>query len=141
MTRRRVSDAKLIEQAFRAHVPGIEGGPQIDRFPHLDALLQLRLLELHADAILQAPPVAGGIHPEHRDRAALGPPQSFDALERRGLARAVRADQAEDLAFFHGQRHIVDRDGSPVGLANGADVDDGGHGVGFSIPATEEPAN
>src|SRR5207302_11338188 len=33
--------------------------------------------------------------------------KSCDAVERRALARSVRADQPEDLALLHGERHLV----------------------------------
>ena len=59
--------------------------------------------------------------------------QSFDALHRRGLAGAVRADQAEDLAVADVEADVVDRDRAAVGLAERLHADDGigGHAAGF----------
>ena len=42
----------------RVDRPAVERRPQIDRLPDLDPLLELRFLELHADAMLQAVGVA-----------------------------------------------------------------------------------
>ena len=71
--------------------PAIERHPQIDGFPHLDALLELRLLQLHADALLQRIHVAKRIETENGDGAAIRLAQPFDTLHRRRLAGAVRA--------------------------------------------------
>ena len=61
-----------------------------------------------------------------------GAREALDALHRRGLAGAVRPDQAEDLALLHVERDVVDGDRPAVGLADGGDVDDGvaGHAQG-----------
>ena len=90
----------------------------MDGFPHLDALLQLRLLQLDADALLQLVDVANGIEPSTVIVPAVGPPQSLDAFHRRRLAGAVRSDQPEDLAVVDLERHFIDRDGAAVGLAD-----------------------
>ena len=60
-------EPELLEQpvAVRRRL-AIEGCPQIDRLPHLDPLLQLRLLELDADALLERVDVAKRIEAEDR---------------------------------------------------------------------------
>ena len=124
-----VGEAELFEQAIAvADRLLVERRPQVDRLPYLDALLQVRLLQLHADALLQLVDVAKGIQAQHRDGAPIGLADALDALHGGGLAGAVRADQAKNLALVDVERHLVDRDGRPVGLANALDGDDGvGH--------------
>src|SRR2546425_8895501 len=121
-----VGEPELLEQPIAIRrPPPIQRRPEIDRLPHLDPLLQLRLLELHADAILQFVDVAERIEPEHRDSAAIGHAQSLDALQRGRLAGAVRSDQSEDLAIVDLERHLIDRDRLAVGLAAAGDANDG----------------
>src|SRR5262249_43224133 len=120
-----VGEAELIEQPLAVgRRLSIQRRPEIDRLPDLDPLLQLRLLQLDADALLQFVDVAERIETEHRDGAAIRHPQPFDALERGRLAGAVRSDQAEDLAVVHLERHLVHGDGGAVGLAASRDADD-----------------
>ena len=71
--------------------------------------------------------IADRIEPQDRDGAAIRCAQALDALHRRRLAGAVRPDQAEDLAFFDVERHLVHGDDAAVGLADAGDVDDLGH--------------
>ena len=113
----------------------VERRPEIDGLPHLDALLQLRFLQLDADAVLERVRVLARVEPQDRDGAAVGLAEALDALHRRGLARAVRADQPEDLALEHVERHVVDRDGRAVGFAQMGNLDDGFRG--HRIPQCE----
>ena len=63
-----VGEAQLLEQAIAvADRLLVERRPQVDRLPHLDALLQVRLLQLHADPFLQLIDVAKRIEAQHRD--------------------------------------------------------------------------
>ena len=103
---------------------GVERRPEVHRFPDLDALLQLRLLMLHADPG-GARRRRDGIEAEHGDGAAVGRRGPLHALHRRRLARAVGADQAEDLAVVHLERHVVHGDGAAVAFDEIADGDDG----------------
>ena len=120
---------ELFEQAIAvADRPLVERRPQVNGLPHLDAFLQVRLLQLHADALLQLVDVANGSRPstEITPRSGLRMPSTHSM--RRGLAGAVGADQAEDLAVVDVERHFVHRDGLAVGLANAADAhDDSSH--------------
>ena len=120
--------AQLIEEAVAVHGRAIEGGPEVHRLPHLDALLELRFLQLDADPLLQRHGVAARVEPEDGNRAAVGRAQAFDALHGGGLAGAVGADQAEDLARLDVEGDVVDGHGTPVGLADTGDVNGGlGH--------------
>src|SRR5262249_50843234 len=99
------------------------------RFLHLDALLQLRFLQLHANALLETTHVAERIEAEHGNLARVGRAQPFSAFQRGGLAGAVGADQAEDLAGLDVEGHVVDRKRRAVGLTNVRDVDRDGHSL------------
>src|SRR6202043_2872424 len=46
----------------------------------------------------------------HQDVAGARLVEPGEAVEQRGLAGAVRADQAEDLALMHVERHAIQRD-------------------------------
>ena len=103
----------------------VERRPEVHRLAHLDALLQLRLLQLHADPLLQLVDVRDRIEPEHRDRArdpAGAPlrrtPSSWSCPRR-------WADQAEDLSLAHLERDLVDGDRRPIALPDPGDFDDG----------------
>src|SRR5918998_6686362 len=48
-----------------------------------------------------------------RDRAGVRLIEPGDAVEQRGLARAVRADEADDLPFGHVDVDVVERDEPP----------------------------
>ncbi|KAF5274321.1 hypothetical protein FQR65_LT17040 [Abscondita terminalis] len=50
------------------------------------------------------------------DLAAIAAHQAHDHVERGGLARAVGTQQAHDLAFFHGQGHILDHLAAAIGF-------------------------
>ena len=69
--------------------------------------------------------VAAGIEAEHGNGALVGNAVALHAFHRRGLSRAVRADQAEDLSLAHLERDLVDGDGRAVGLPDPGDFDDG----------------
>ena len=49
-------------------------------------------------------------HAFHQDVAGARLVEPAEAVEERGLAGAVRPDQAEDLALMHVERHAVQRD-------------------------------
>ncbi len=122
-----VGQTELLQQPIGVDgLLAVERRPEIDGLPYLDPLLQLCLLQLHANPLLQRVDVADRIHAEHRDRPSIRRAQPFDALHRRRLAGAVRPDQAEDLAVVNVERDLVDGDGRAVGLADARDVDDRG---------------
>ena len=52
-----------------------------------------------------------------------------DAVEQRGLAAAVRADQAEDLALLHVEADAIDGLDAAKALLDVADFEDRGHGA------------
>ena len=81
-----------------------------------------------------------GRHVDAQDleRAAIRRTQALEHLDRRRLARPVRAEEAEDLAAPDLERDTVDGVHVAVRLANVAAADDrvgddGGHGRGSSL--------
>ena len=75
------------------------------------------VLQLRAYDRVHLGAVDVGIECHDADGAGVGRPQSDDTLDRRGLARTVRTEDAEDLALFDRERDVVDRDSSRVRLA------------------------
>jgi len=57
-----------------------------------------------------------GVEAQDAQFSGIGAAQPFDALDARGLARAVRADQAENLALIDFKRDRVDGNRRPVCL-------------------------
>jgi hypothetical protein len=60
---------------------------------------QLGLLQLHADPLVQPVTIGARIKPEYPDLPRVTPPQALHALDGGGLARPVRAEDAEDLSL------------------------------------------
>ena len=107
---------ELLDQTIAVDGFPVERRPEGDGFAHLDPLLELRLLKLHADPLLQRVHVPCGIQPQDRDDAAIGRAQTFDAFHRRGLAGAVRPDQAEYFPRLNVERDLVHGDSPAVRL-------------------------
>ena len=103
--------------------PAVERGVQLHRLAHPHPVGQRAVLELDADALVELVPVAAGVEAEHADRAAVGGAQARDALDRRGLAGAVAAEDAEDLPGAHREAHVVHGDRRAVRLVQMGDVD------------------
>ena len=72
-----------------------------------------------------AQPVAvrARVEAEDADRAGVGRPQAGDRFDGGGLAGAVRAEDAEDLALLDGERHAVDGGAIAVALGEVGDFD------------------
>ena len=92
-----------LEQLVPVGRPAVEGGVQVERLPHLDLVLQVGFLQLHAHPLAQCVPVGLRVQPEHPDAPRVGPPQAGHALYGGGLASAVRAEDAEDFAPLDGE--------------------------------------
>src|SRR5580704_788393 len=120
--------AKASEERLGVGVPWVEGRVQVDRLGDGDLVGQLALLELDADQLPCLGAVTVGVDAEHPDRAAVGMAQPLGALDGGGLARAVRAEDAEDLALLDAQAEVVDRDLLAVPLAQVADLKRDGAG-------------
>src|SRR5690606_36675817 len=71
---------------------------QVQGLPHFQPLRECRFLELAADAVTEGVALDARIESKHADCSAVALAQPLQALDRRGLARAVRTDDAENLA-------------------------------------------
>ena len=67
------------------------------------------------------------VAPEHARAARVGEEQGDEDAEKRRLAAAVRADEAEQLSVLHLERHVVQRDDAFVALDEMLGDDRGAH--------------
>ncbi len=147
----RAAQERLRKPQALAHALGIlahrplAGMGQAHALQHLRALAQRRALQAGEEAqrlqavqvvvehhvlgqITQLAPRCAGAAPDnrragHTDVAGRGRDQAQHHLEQRALARAVVADQAEDLARRDVQVHTVDGVQRAIVLAHAAQVD------------------
>ncbi len=94
---------------------------------------QRRVDRREVRALERAGAVAREIDAFDRDRARARLEHAQDHVDRRRLAGAVRAEQADDLVAAHRERDAVDRDGRGIALrkvANGEDGLGGRRGIG-----------
>jgi hypothetical protein len=102
----------------------VERGVQLHRLADLQLLRQLALLQLRAEHLAQLVLVTSRVQPGDPDGAAVRRAQPLDAFDGRGLAGTVRAQDAEDLAFFDGEADSVDGRGVAVPFDEVVDLDD-----------------
>src|SRR4051812_1344170 len=95
----------------------------------------LQQLERAADAELVeiARPHAGHRATIEMYLAAGRPKLPEDAVEQRGLATAVRPDNAEDLALVHLERHALDCMNAAETLRDTADFEHRAHAAGRAV--------
>jgi hypothetical protein len=94
-------------------------------------------------------PLAGNVEAVHAGGAGGGTRQRAEHVDRRALAGAVGAEEAEDLAAGDGERDAADGLDLAVGLDEGLDVDGGwgggiqGHGEDcqHALPVCGKPAS
>jgi hypothetical protein len=103
--------------------------------PHRQFRKHLQKLEGAADAEpIQLGRPQSGDDPAVDLHLAIGRRKlAEDAVEQRGLAAAVRADQAEDLALLHVEADAVDGLDAAKALLDVADFEDCGHGAVSSL--------
>ena len=105
----------------------VERRVQFQGLADLELVLQLGLLELHADPLVQPVTVGLRVQPEDPDLAGVTPPQALHAFHRGGLARAVRAEDAEDLSPLDVEGDPVHHGLAPVPLGEPCHLDDRRH--------------
>jgi hypothetical protein len=120
-----VAQAPLVEQLVGVGRLPVAAGEHRDRLAHLHPLGQDRGLQLHAHPLAYLGRVGGRVQAQHPHRAAVGAAQAGGALDGGGLAGAVGAEHAEDLAGQDGQGQAVDGDLPVVGLAQVTDLEHG----------------
>ena len=117
-------DRLVHQRAAALAVANVKAAEIVDVFAHGELVEHRHLLRHHADAALEV--VAGGRHglAEQLDGAFVVGKQLQDAVDGRGLTRAVGAQQAKDLAGGDAQVKVVERDKIVVALDEVFDVDD-----------------
>ena len=116
---------RLVHQRTAAlAVVDVKAAEIVDVLAHRELVEHRDLLRNHADAALEV--VAGGSHglAEQLDGAFVVGEQLQNAVDGRGLARAVGAQQAKDLAAGDAQVKVVKRDKIVVALDEVFDMDD-----------------
>ena len=119
----RVLEPDQVEQPFRVVGVVVVGGEQLQRLERLHARVEPAFLQHHADARAQLVAVAPRVDAEHAHLAGVGSAVALEDLDRGGLARAVRAEQAEHLAGRDRERDPVDRGRGAVALLERGDLD------------------
>jgi len=99
-----------------AHQPRVRGQGEV--------AVEAGLVLDEAHAASQGGAVARGIVPEHPDPPPAGPDQPQQETQRRGLARAVGADQPHDVAPRQTERDVLQRE-ALVALRQALDLEDG----------------
>ena len=106
----------------------VEAGDEVEVLLDGQVLVERELLGHVADPVLDGPALGAEVVAEHLALALVEGEQAAHHADRRGLARAVRAEEADDLAAVDGHRHVVDDGAAAEALGQVADVDDGvGH--------------
>ena len=106
----------------------VERAKERERFARRDLVLQGRGLKRGADLLLHLARPPPRVDAADLDLALVRLAQPEEALDRRGLAGAVRAEQAEDLALLDLEADAIHGEGAVVAFAKLGD-DDLGHGV------------
>ena len=100
----------------------VEGGVHGDRLAHREVPVDARGLQHDPDAALQRGPVTAGIDAKNADLAAVTSPVALENLHRGGLARPVRAEQREDLAWADRKVDAPDSLHARVGLLQAMNI-------------------
>jgi hypothetical protein len=105
---------------------------------HAHAVKRTRHLEGAADARGAAPfgRHGGDVVPAPGDTPGVGRDLAGDQREQRRLARAVGADDADDLALTQGEREVVDDLQAAIALAQAFDRE---HAARFRVPRAVSP--
>ena len=117
-------DRLVYQRPAAGAVSHVERAEEVDVLAHGELLEHRDLLRHHADAPLEV--VARGRHglPEELDGAAVVGEKLQHAVDGRGLAAAVGAEQAEYLALFDGQIEVVERKQISVALDEAGNTND-----------------
>ena len=95
---------------IRLRTADAEGGTkEIEVLPHAHVVIRPEHVGHVSDKSLDLLRLLHAVAAGDRGRAAGGTCQTDQDLDRRGLARPVRTDQAQDLTTVHGQREMIER--------------------------------
>jgi hypothetical protein len=124
-----IGEAEALEQP--GGVDGVAAGEQPHGLVDPQPVGQSGALQLAADLRAEPLGVADRVQPEDPHGAAVRSSQALQALDGRGLAGAVRADQAEDLPGVYVEVEAVDDHAAGVRLGQPTHGHDGlGRGAG-----------
>ena len=117
-------DRLVHERAAALAVADVEAAKIVDVLTHGELVEHRHLLWDHADAAFEV--VTRGRHglAEQLDGAFVVGEQLQNAVDGRGLARAVGAEQSKDFAGGDAQVKVVERDKIVIALDEVFDVDD-----------------
>ena len=117
-------DRLVHQRATALAVVDVKTAEIVDVLAHRELVEHRHLLWHHADAALKV--VAGGRHglAEQLDGAFVVGKQLQNTVDGRGLARAVGAEQAKDLAGGDVQVEVVERNKIVIALDEVFDMDD-----------------
>jgi len=119
-----VGQAEGLHEVLRIVRVPVEGGVQQQGLSCSQLGWLGALLQLHAHPLAQRGVVRERIEAEHPDRPSVRHAEPGDALHGRGLACAVRAKQAEDLALGHAETDVLDRYSRPITPVQVRNLDD-----------------
>lgn len=128
-------DRLVHQRAAVLAVVDVEAAEIVDVLAHRELVKHRHLLRHHADAALEV--VAGGRHglAEQLNGAFVVGKQLQNAVDGRGLARAVGAQQAKDLAGGDAQVKVVERNKVVIALDEVFDVNDVCHEAALPLIA------
>jgi hypothetical protein len=115
----------------------VEGSEQPQRLDGTNGAVQPAGLQHHADAPGERRVIANRIEPADPDRSVRRRPVSLEAIDGRGLARPVRAEDGGDGAGLGGEAHAIDGMNVAVAHVEVLDFHDG-HG-GERYPRGDRP--
>src|SRR5215468_8093945 len=92
-------------------------GVKFDVLDYSQVFVEAELLRHVSDALANLIGLRHAIEPEHRAFAFGRSEQSAQSFDQRRLARTVRAEEAEDFAFFDRDAHVVN--GGEIAETNG----------------------
>src|SRR6266481_10125146 len=94
---------EALEQFLRIAPPLVKAGEETQCFHHAKLVWKRRELQRGADFMLQFLGVALRVQSANGDAAAIKRAQPLENLNGAGFSCAVRPEQPENLAFFHGK--------------------------------------
>jgi hypothetical protein len=126
-TRKRVV-ADALEERVGVERIGVEAGVEPEHLARRRGLVGAPLLEHDADTRDDGVALGDGVVAEDAHRAAVRSPEAAHALDRRRLARSVRAEDGGDRPGLGPQRDAVDDRPAVIGLHEVGHLHGGVHG-------------
>ena len=126
-------DRPRLALAGRAAAQAVDAAEEAEVLAHREVVVEAEALAHVADPPLHALGVLRDVDAEHEAGAGGGGEQAAQHADRRRLAGAVRAEEAEDLALVHAERDPVDGHEGAEALGELADLDGDGHQLALTV--------